>query len=269
MFVTRHTYKPGKRENWIWRWRRRTAGTRGLPDFYILGAQKCGTASLAEALGRNRGVIRPALKEANYYNRHHDRGELWYRTIFPPQKALAHFGAQTFDASPNYLLYPHCAERMRALTPDARLIVSLRDPVKRAVSEYFHNLRRGYEGRDIETALADRPDFDAVVADTRARNTCLARGAYARQIARYLAHFPRERLLVIGFSELTRAPEATLARITDFLALPRMSGRTLLPDRSTGKRKGAVPPRVIADLEAHFAGEKARVETLIGHEIDW
>ena len=140
--------KPGRRVELRWR----MGQPRALPDAVILGAQKSGTSSLHNYLVQQPGVIEPLRKEVHYFDVNFGRGESWYR---------AHFGrlgepGLNLDSSPYYLFHPAVPTRMRALLPDAKLIVLLRDPVRRAYSHYWHERDKGRETLELR-GLRSRP----------------------------------------------------------------------------------------------------------------
>ncbi len=114
---------------------------RALPDAVILGAMKSGTTSLHNYLVQHPGVIEPLRKEVHYFDVNLERGERWYR---------AHFGREgepglNLDSSPYYLFHPAVPRRLHDLLPDAKLVVLLRDPVRRAYSHYWHERDKGRE----------------------------------------------------------------------------------------------------------------------------
>src|SRR4051794_20416189 len=65
------------------RLRRPTAGVRALPDFLVIGAQRCGTSSLYRWLSGHPEVAPSLRKEVDYFARYNDRGLGWYRSHFP------------------------------------------------------------------------------------------------------------------------------------------------------------------------------------------
>ena len=92
-------------------------------------------------------------KELHFFSLHHHRGLEWYGH---------HFEAATADqccgeVTPYYLFHPLAAQRIAADLPKVKLIVLLRDPVERALSQYFHSKRLGLEPLDLEEALAAEP----------------------------------------------------------------------------------------------------------------
>jgi hypothetical protein len=60
-----------------------TAPFRVLPDFVIIGAQKCGTTTLYNTLTRHPSVGAASREEVHFFDNEHDRGPLWYRSHFP------------------------------------------------------------------------------------------------------------------------------------------------------------------------------------------
>ena len=47
------------------------------------------------------------------------------------------------EVTPYYLFHPEVPQRIKSQLPDVKLIVLLRDPVERALSQYFHSRRLG------------------------------------------------------------------------------------------------------------------------------
>ena len=63
--------------------RRSTSRFRPLPDFLIIGGQRCGTTSLYYYLRAHPGVLPALAKEVHFLTLHWMRGEGWYRARFP------------------------------------------------------------------------------------------------------------------------------------------------------------------------------------------
>jgi hypothetical protein len=78
-----------------------------LPDFLLIGAQKCGTGFLFRLLSQHPRVEPAVIKEVGFFSNHFEKGLEWYRSCFP---APAHEDGRpvwTWEASPNDLFYPH------------------------------------------------------------------------------------------------------------------------------------------------------------------
>ena len=88
---------------------------RVLPDFLVIGAQKCGTTSLQRYLNEHPGV-QPAFKKSiQFFSVTYDKGVDWYRAHFPHEDEMqggpVNGRCLTGEATPNYIYHPLCAER--------------------------------------------------------------------------------------------------------------------------------------------------------------
>jgi hypothetical protein len=115
--------------------------------------------------------------------------------------------------------------RIRAYNPDMKLIAVLRHPVSRAYSHWNMFRARGESAISFNEALSRELAIMAAPAKSDASGyTCIRRGLYAQQLTRLWQHFPREQTLILRHERLQAQPEAVLARICDFLGMPRLQG---------------------------------------------
>src|SRR5919204_149042 len=169
------------------------AGSRPLPDFLVIGAQRCGTTSLYRYLEKHPNVIGASpSKGVHYFDMNAERSLRWYRAHFPTERRRrqAGSGAVTGEASPYYLFHPRGPDRVRAAVPDARLIAMLRDPVDRAYSQYQQEYARGFEDAEtFERALELEParlagERERMLADPEYESPALQHHADLRSVAR-------------------------------------------------------------------------------------
>ena len=250
-----------------------TGDWRRLPDALVIGAQRCGTSTLYRHLGRHPDVAPSLRKEVEYFSRRYGRGERWYRAHF----ALAVGRPRlAFEATPDYLFHPLAAERAAAVVPGVRLVVMLREPVARAWSHYHHMVGLGHEPLDFAAAVAaedDRcaPDLARLGADplhdpvALLRYSYVARGRYAEQLARWRAHFPADRLLVVRSEHFFVEPAAEFRRILEFLDLRPWAP----PDfRNVSRQRSLAPPPIPepcrAALAERFAAPNQELVALLG-----
>ena len=262
--------------NGIWAYGWATSVVRPLPDFLILGAQKAGTTALYAYLRRHPAITGPSWKEVSFFDRHWARGEAWYRGNFPNLARTR--GRLVGEASPSYVFHPLAPGRVRKLVPEARLVVLVRNPVDRALSHYNHEVALGREPLSFEDALEAeeerlRGEEERMAADPRYfsrewwSHTYKARGRYAEQLERWLAVFPRERLLVLPSDDLGADPAAAHARVLEFLgaaphrldAYPRVYEREYAPMR----------PETRERLAAEFEEPNRRLYELLGRDLAW
>lgn len=215
---------------------RATASRRVLPDFIIIGAQRCGTTSLFQYLCQHPEVRPSTPKEVHYFSNNYLKGNTWYRSHFPLQSqktAVESKPDEKFvsgEATPYYLLHPLAPRRAAETVPHARLILLLRDPVKRAYSHYYHEVNMGVEPLSFEEAVRKEEErlegeFDKLTGDETYRSfnyqhfSYLARGIYADQIKRWLKFYPLDSMLILNSDNLNRDPIKTFQTVTDFLGL--------------------------------------------------
>jgi len=170
---------------------------------FLVGAQKCGTTTLADMLARHPDIALSEPKEPQYYWSEFGRGRGWYEARFPAD------GAVRLDASTSYTMaHPgHLAgeaewpvpARIASDHPQARFVYIVRDPVDRAVSAYWHRTRSGRETRRPEEALTATSRYAAV-------------SRYRAQIALFLRLFDLDRFLFLTLKDLSADPAATLRR---------------------------------------------------------
>lgn len=265
--------------------RRYTGRYRMLPNLLIIGAQRCGTSSLYKYLGRHPEVAASLRKEIRYFTAYFDKGEDWYRAHFP--LTISASGVRVaFEASPDYLLDPRCAERAAELVADSRIVVMLRDPVERAFSQYLHNRRLGLEPLSFEEALEREEDRlaphraaleqnpAAAVSNEYYRFSYVTRGLYAEQLELWLARFPAQSVMVVHSEDLFSRPVDVFGELTGFLGVSPW-----LPDEfrnysyvggPPASRKGAeMDAATRQKLEERFREPNRQLARLIDRSFEW
>ena len=184
-----------------------------LPNFLIIGSQKAGTTSLYRILKQHPQIFMADKKEINFFfkDEEHARGPEAYAKHFADSATQLACG----EASPGYICHPDTPARIHALLPDIKLILTVRDPIKRAISQYWDNRRHLNESHTfaeaIDNYLSDEYHPDEI--------GYFSRGAYMRYIRKYLEYFPRENLLILPFEEMIAEPETFYKRIFTFLGV--------------------------------------------------
>lgn len=247
---------------------------RRLPRVIIPGAMKAGTTSLFEYLNGHPQLVPSREKEIHYFDMHFHRGTGWYARQFPRPRGTGGAAALPFESSPYYLFEPRVPARIRAVVPDVKLVVLLRDPVDRAFSHYHNNRRLGREDLTFEDAVAAEEERlageeERLLADPRAVSlrhkwySYLRRGLYAEQLLRWRACFSAEQMLVVDAGRLFAEPRAVMAEVLAFLEVDPWEPPSFSP-RNEGGHGGAMRPETRARLEAFFAPHERRLAELIG-----
>jgi hypothetical protein len=153
---------------------------------------------------------------------------------------------------------------VKAVLPEVKLIAILRNPVERAYSAYNRNVRRKRESRTFAEAIDGGPTLEFAY---------LERGLYAEQIERWLQHFKREQLLVIGAEKFFGDTLPVLGRVFSFLGLPAWSGDAAVKRWITEKysygRYAEMDEKVRRQLTEHFQPHNERLYRLVGGNFGW
>jgi len=119
--------------------------TRPTLDFVGVGFSRCGTTWVAKCLADHPDVFVPAEKELYYYNNPDRMARKPLSSFFPARTEGRLLGEYT----PRYVIDRTALAHVRHAHPDALLLVSLRDPVERAISQYNY-FRHNMNKEDIE-----------------------------------------------------------------------------------------------------------------------
>ena len=264
--------------------RRLLAPYRMMPDFIVIGAMRCGTTSLYRYITDHPRIAPAFKKEVHFYDLHYADGLDWYRTHFP-LKVSQRLSARGYDpgfitgeASPYYLFHPGVPARVKQHSPDAKLLVILRNPVDRAFSHYQQQVRSGTEKLSFEEALEREEErlhgeVEKMLADERYNSynhrhySYVSRGVYADQLERWFQLFPREQFLIFNSEQLYREPAATMERVFRFLGVLPSSDGDYKQYNATGKSR--MSPETRRRLVEYFAPHNERLFQLLGEDFGW
>ncbi|XP_071757972.1 heparan sulfate glucosamine 3-O-sulfotransferase 3A1-like [Centroberyx gerrardi] len=188
-------------------------GTKKLPQALIIGVKKGGTRALLEFL-RVHPDIRAVGAEPHFFDRNYENGLEWYRELMP--KTLE--GQITMEKTPSYFVTREAPARIAAMSRDTKLIVVVRDPVTRAISDYTQTLSK----------KPDIPSFESLTFKNRTTGlidtswSAIQIGIYAKHLDNWLQYFPMEQILFVSGERLISDPAGELGRVQDFLGLKRI-----------------------------------------------
>jgi hypothetical protein len=249
-----------------------TGRWRSEPSFFIIGAQKSGTTSLYHYLAVSPGIRPTRNKELHYFSRWYGkRSRHWHRAHFPLLRS--HTAFITGEVTPNYLFHPDAPARVAKEYPDARLIVSLREPADRAYSQYRMMRRNGREPLSFAEALqaeAGRlhdPDWgDAQVY----RYSYQSRGLYAPQLRRWLEYFERDQIFIFQAERLFDQPDRVCAEITNWLGVEPVRLDEFEPHHvGDSKTQSDTDRAALAGLRKAYQSPNEDLFELIGMRFAW
>lgn len=187
------------------------------PNLIIAGAQKSGTSWLHAQLRQHPAIFMPAVKELGYFNRMDKITEAEYLEHFTEAGDVTYIG----EATPHYFWkkidnsrfsetpgqYDVATEMHRLLGPDLQLVLSLRDPVSRAISGWHHNICMG---RNLD---------HIGILDCPASMGLVDLGMYERHWMHFENLFGRANMHVVLYDDLVSSPRDYLAWVLHLLNL--------------------------------------------------
>ena len=192
-------------------------GNKRLPECIIIGVRKGGTRALLEMLTLHPS-IRMAAQEVHFFDNdtNYARGYSWYLSQMPSVEV----GQIAMEKSPSYLVTQTVAERIKAMNPRIHLLVIVREPVTRLVSDFTqisHNrVERGLKIRTFDETIINQDGN--VNVDYYGVNT----GLYSQHLEYWYKFFPRNQIHIVNGDRLIKTPWREIAKIESFLDLPHV-----------------------------------------------
>ncbi|XP_061080268.1 heparan sulfate glucosamine 3-O-sulfotransferase 4-like [Conger conger] len=257
-------------------------GEKKLPQAIIIGVKKGGTRALLEAL-RVHPDVRAVGNEPHFFDRHYDKGMDWYRDLMPSTLE----GQITMEKTPSYFVTNSAPKRIHSMARDIKLIIVVRNPVTRAISDYTQTLSKKPEIPTFEVLAFKNRTLGLIDASWSA----LRIGIYALHLETWLQYFPLAQMHFVSGERLITDPAGELGRVQDFLGLKRIvtdkhfyfnktKGFPCLKkpeDSSTprclGKSKGrthpSIDPDVICRLHKFYKPFNMMFYQMTGQNFEW
>ncbi|XP_029954444.1 heparan sulfate glucosamine 3-O-sulfotransferase 3B1b [Salarias fasciatus] len=258
------------------------SGSKKLPQAIIIGVKKGGTRALLEFL-RVHPDIRAVGAEPHFFDRNYDNGLDWYRELMP--KTLE--GQITMEKTPSYFVTREAPARISAMSRDTKVIVVVRDPVTRAISDYTQTLSK----------KPDIPSFESLTFKNRTTGlidtswSAIQIGIYAKHLDNWLQYFPMEQILFVSGERLISDPAGELGRVQDFLGLKRIitdkhfyfnqtkgfpclkkaegSSKPHCLGKTKGRTHPNIDPEVVQRLRDFYRPFNMKFYQMTGHNFGW
>jgi len=239
------------------------------PDYIVIGETKCGTTSLynyliqhpkiQDTFGNGEGYDETyRTKELRFFDKFYHRGIDWYKSLFPDKKE----GFIVGEATPMYMYRALCAARIKKHLPNVKLVVALRDPVNRFISQFYHNHKwvPGFAERypNIQTFLNSAIDPDYYI---------LEKGLYYYSLQKWLAHFKQEQFYVFSSEEMFTQPQETYNNLVGFLGLEPHTINDFKIFRQN--KYPNAEPEVVEQLTEFYSLANQKLFHLLGKEFNW
>ncbi|CAJ1076515.1 heparan sulfate glucosamine 3-O-sulfotransferase 6-like [Xyrichtys novacula] len=259
-----------------------TFGIKRFPQAIIIGVKKGGTRALLEFL-RIHPDVRAVGAEPHFFDRFYDRGLEWYRSLMP--RTLD--GQITMEKTPSYFITKEAPGRVCSMNCHTKLIVVVRDPVTRAVSDYTQTLSKN-PGLPSFQSLALKNSSTGLIDTTW---SAVRIGLYAKHLENWLQHFPLSHFLFVSGERLVSDPAGEMGRVQDFLGLKRVvsdkhfyfnqtkgfpclkkpegSSRPRCLGKSKGRPHPEIPSEVLQRLRDFYKPFNHRFYQMSGQDFGW
>ena len=182
-------------------------GVGRMNHFICIGGQKCGSTTFHADISQNPHVLIPD-KETSHLE----------TAATPSAYARAVRTARapcTGEVSTRYSFAENAgiAQKARALSPSARIIYIMRNPIERLISHHNHNFGLGVSHPDLRAALAQD-------------SSLIANSLYDQRLEPWVTAFGRERVLLIRFESYVTDRQGTIDQVADWLGLQRSKLRS-------------------------------------------
>lgn len=220
--------------------------------FAMIGSQKSGTSTCLTAFRSHPQVFMDdamIFTDGNVHrNPQHFRDDLLAKAYGKPIVGPMH---------PD-LAFCGSGARIRAcFGPDLKLLMIVRDPVRRAISNYWMEIGRDYfEKRPISVALRD------------VDHNFVKRGHYHRYLVAFLEHFARDQLLIVRLEDLAQDPSGVLNQMLGWIGADPFPAGAHHKHERIGHYGAQTPDDVTAFLAEHYAVSNRELHDDFGVQID-
>ena len=239
----------------------------------LVGAQRCGTTYLGAALDAHPHITlaRPSRPEPKVWcdaelaaRGHEAYDDTWFAHAGPDQLLL--------DKSTSYLEDPGAPARAAAALGEPHVVVVLRDPVQRAVSNWRFSTDHGLETRELDEAL--RADLTGEQPWDPATSSVspfayVRRGRYADHLPPWTSTFPGS-THVLFLEDLLADPTVLTALVAalgvDPALAPEPAGQPL--NRSSADRP-VLGDALRGTLEEYYEASDAALADMLGRKVPW
>ena len=259
-------------------------GSKVLPKCIIIGVRKGGTRALLEMLTLHPS-IKMAPQEVHFFDNdtNYRRGYSWYLSQMPATEA----GQIAMEKSPSYLVTPTVAERIKAMDPAIQLLVIVREPVTRLVSD-FTQISHNRQERGLKTRTFD----DTMIKEDGSINVDyygVTTGLYSEHLDHWYKFFPRNQIHIVNGDRLIKTPWREVSKIENFLGLPHFvkennfyfnstkgfhclrpeTGQARCLAKSKGRPHVNVSANTVKLLRKFYTPHNLKFYSLVGTDFGW
>ncbi|ELT88642.1 hypothetical protein CAPTEDRAFT_104042 [Capitella teleta] len=196
----------------------RDVKNRAFPHALIIGARKAGTSALQDFLKLHPQIRAPSHEPGWFFiDSEYTKGLGYYRTRLPPLQE----NQISIEKSAEYFHFPYVPERVWSFNSSMKILLIVRDPFVRLVSDYMFLKRYDKAPHCIEKKYTfEELAYNFTTGRVNTRWACLKRSVYFVWFQEWLKFFPREQILVVDGDDFAENnPGTELIRVENFLGV--------------------------------------------------
>ena len=231
--------------------------------FFIVGGQRCGTTFLYNAMETHSSICmnKPVNPEPKYFIKNQKKlAYLYYvNKFFKHRKNEEILG----EKSTSYLEFPSSGKFIFENFKDPKIIIALRNPVDRAISNYFFSKKNGLENRSIEEVFLENKPIPKIKIKTSVSPfTYIKRGEYIKFIKDYIRPFNKEQIGIFLYENFTTS-KVEIQKIFSFLELNQSNEIQLNKKINYTKKDSTIDESIIEKLHHHYRPFNKKLEDFL------
>lgn len=256
---------------------------RRLPQCIIIGARKAGTRALLVYLNLHPDIITHG-EELHFFDE-----DAFYNQSLEAYRRKMPFSFKnqiTIEKTPSYFTSPEVPERVYRMNSTIKLLLILRDPVERTVSDYTQVAVGKIRKHKHVEAFNDKV-FEKDGSINRSYKG-ISRSVYHRHMARWLEFFKLSQIHIIDGENLVLDPYSELYQVEEFLGIEhklreenfyfnKSKGFFCVQtevlqkclSESKGREHPAIDRDVLRKLRSFFKPMNEKLFKMINREFDW
>jgi hypothetical protein len=239
--------------------------------FFIAGAQRCGTTWLYNMLDQHPEILmaKPVKPEPKFFMKD-NADELgkdhYFNLYFHDYKNETILG----EKSTSYIEIPNVPGKIKKMFPIAKIIIILRNPVERTLSNYFFSVKNGFEKRSPEEVFLRQIAPPALIGHTSVSPfDYLKRSEYWRFIPLFKNTFGQENIKILIFEEMLKEALSNLKSVYSFLGVennfvPKGTNQRI----NSNENATIVNPEILSYLNNHFLSTISETEEYLKRPIN-
>lgn len=180
---------------------------KNIPNYIGIGFRRSGTSWLHKVINSHNEIGKPEDGGLHFFSNNYSLGIDWYKSnleLYENKKII-------IEMSVSYS-YPEfariSAERIRQFNREINIFMCLRNPIKRAYSDYLRSIRM--------SEISPNEDFYEIMKN---KNIIYERSKYKNILRNYYNNFPKDNIKIFFYEDLREDPKLFLADFSKYVNL--------------------------------------------------